>query len=464
MKKRIMIVEDEALIANDIAGQLQRAGYDIASIASSGEDALAILGESAPHLVLMDIRLKGKIGGIEAASRVRSERGLPVIFLTSHSDPETLARAKEGGHYGYLVKPFQSPTLLASIEMALCKHESDLALMEREAWLTTVLQVTTAPTVVTDTNGAIQFLNTGAEELLHCKLPSVAGLPWNQVALLFEQKSNTPAEDLVAAAMRRASALRLPPGVILRNGPGPDRSVEGEVAPSFMQGKPAGAVLTVRDVSERVQEETKARQNEKMLALGRLAGGIAHDINNLLTIIIGHGTLLLEEMPDAERLDSIKAILVAAHRAEKTGAQLLTLGRKQILTTEVLNVNECISQAAQAIVPSLGPRVQLSMNLDRDAGAVRMNAAQFEQVVVNLALNARDAMPNGGTIVISTSKLNRAAAISGVEKTENFVRITVADSGGGISPEIREHLFEPFFTTKPFGAGTGLGLELSMYR
>ena len=139
---------------------------------------------------------------------------------------------------------------------------------------------------------------------------------------------------------------------------------------------------------------------------------------------------------------------------------MLTLSRKRVLITEVLKVNDCVGRVTRMISPSLGPDIHLSVDLDEEAGNVRMNSEQFDQVLLNLVLNARDAMPKGGRIVVSTSNVDAIVGKTASGATGTFVRMTVTDSGLGISPEVREHLFEPFFTTKAHGKGTGLGLAM----
>ena len=459
-QKKVMIVEDEGLIANDIADQLRKGGFEITEICASGEEALASLRNSAPDLVLMDIRLKGKLDGIEAALRIRAEYKVPVVFLTSHADAATLAKAKQAEPYGYVVKPFRQLSLCSAIEIALHKHDAERALVEREAWLTTVLQAISDPTIVVDANGAIQFLNTSAERLLSCVLADVAGLKWHSRTPLFHQVSGKKADDLVERAMLGSATVKLPLGIVLRKGEGDDLAVEGEVSPSIRQGNVVGAVITIRDVSGRNQEEAEVREQHKMSAISRLAGGIAHDFNNLLTVIIGHGTLLSARLSDPDDLTSIEALLEGAHAAAETARQLLTLSRKTMLKSEILAVNDCVGRVARMISPSLGSNVDLSLDLDKDAGRVRMNGAQLDQIVLNLTLNARDAMPNGGTILISTSRFDRVVNTAAGDVTETFARVTVADSGEGMSAEVQEHIFEPFFTTKRKGGGTGLGLAM----
>ena len=459
-QKKVMIVEDEGLIANDIAGQLAKSGYEVVSISSSGEEALTSLETCTPDLVLMDIRLKGKLDGIDTAMKVRSNHDLPVIFLTSHADQETLARAKHAEPFGYLVKPFRQLNLCSAIEMALYKHQSERVLAQREAWLATVLQSTADPTIVTDGDGFIQFLNTNAERLLNITSAGASGFHWTKAAPLFEKRSGLPADDLAPVAALRMTTLVLPRGLVLRRQDGTEVEIEGELSPSALRDSIAGTVITIRDVSQRNQEEAEFRHEQKMIAVGRMAGGVAHDFNNLLTVILGHGSELASELTDPAALQRVQAIVDASTTAAGFTQQLLTLARKQVIRHEMFRVNDAILRIASTLKNSLGPNIELRTDLSDDAGKVRMSVATIEQVIMNLVLNSRDAMSSGGEIIISSGKKDRVSDRAFGNSTESLVQILVADTGSGMPLEVQEHIFEPFFTTKPHGKGTGLGLAI----
>jgi len=450
---KILVVEDEGIIANDIAFQLNRSGYDVLAIASSGEEALNLLQKLQPDLVLMDIRLRGELDGIDTASRVRSEYHLPIIFLTSHADAETLARAKHVTPSGYVVKPFRQVNLCSAIEMAVFKHKSDLALLEREAWLSTVLQSTADPMIVLNGHGRVQFLNPRAEQLLHRTLADSLGCHWTEVMPLADQQGALLDE---AALLRNSELL---PGTVLRLQDNSELTVEGEVAPSHAAGALAGMVITIRDVSRRKEQEASRRQEQKMSALGRLASGVAHDFNNLLTVIIGHVSQLKDKHTTDACAARIDAVLDAANTASGVTRQLLTMSGNLVLDAEELDINDHIQRLMALMNAALGPDISTSTNLDSSTGRILMNRSQFEQILMNLLMNARDAMPSGGEVTISTSNLDRPnTQQDGV--IDRYVRIFVKDSGPGIPVEMQEHIFDPFFTTKSQGMNCGLGLSI----
>ena len=220
--------------------------------------------------------------------------------------------------------------------------------------------------------------------------------------------------------------------------------------------------VSVRDISERKHLEAELLHAQKMEAVGRLAGGVAHDFNNILTAILGHAELLMENSSaDEVTRKGVGEIRTAAERAASLTRQLLAFSRKQILEPMVFCPNDVVAKAAAMLQRLIGEDVNLEMRLDGGCGRVKSDPGQIEQVIMNLAVNARDAMPHGGKLFIETANvmlspdcdMSRPEVPSG-----DYVMLAVTDTGEGISKEVQARLFEPFFTTKPNGKGTGLGL------
>jgi two-component system cell cycle sensor histidine kinase/response regulator CckA len=218
----------------------------------------------------------------------------------------------------------------------------------------------------------------------------------------------------------------------------------------------------VEDVTERREMELQLRQGQKMEAVGRLAGGIAHDFNNLLGVISGYAELVSEQIdPAGEVCNSVKQIRKAADRASSLTGQLLAFSRQQVLETKVLNLNLIVEDMIKMLERLLGEDVELRVSLDPALGAVKADQGQIEQVIMNLAVNARDAMPGGGNLAIHTGgvrfdadmALKHPPMIPG-----DYVLLSVGDTGTGMDKQTQAHIFEPFFTTKERGRGTGLGL------
>jgi PAS domain S-box-containing protein len=228
-------------------------------------------------------------------------------------------------------------------------------------------------------------------------------------------------------------------------------------------GKRVGLVVA-QDISERRHLESQLRQAQKMEAVGRLAGGVAHDFNNLLMVIKGHTELLLNALDSSDQITrKIEQIDKSADRASALTRQLLAFSRRQVLQPQVMNVNSTIEEMGKLLPRLIGEDIELIIRTDKKLGTVRADASQMEQVIMNLAVNARDAMPNGGKLLIETANINIDHSYTQshpLMKAGAYVLLTVTDNGTGMDAETQGHIFEPFFTTKEKGKGTGLGLAM----
>jgi two-component system cell cycle sensor histidine kinase/response regulator CckA len=236
-----------------------------------------------------------------------------------------------------------------------------------------------------------------------------------------------------------------------------------EVSLSHVQAEGASfAIAFVSDISQRKQLEEQLMHSQKMEAVGRLAGGVAHDFNNMLTVISGYERMILDELTEEDPLREYAGeVLEAANRAAELTSQLLTFSRRQVIQPRVMNVNTVLTHVEKMLRRLIGEDIELTLKLDEEVGNIRSDPSHIEQAIVNLAVNSRDAMPDGGRILIETANAhldeNYARTHLGV-KPGDFVMVAVSDTGHGMDAETRVRIFEPFFTTKEQGKGTGLGL------
>ncbi len=221
-------------------------------------------------------------------------------------------------------------------------------------------------------------------------------------------------------------------------------------------------VVAVRDISERKRLEEQLREAQKMEALGRLAGGVAHDFNNLLTVIGGNAQWLAGSLAEQDpRRPAVTEILEATNRAAALARRLLAFGRRQIIQPRVINLNDLVQDMRVLLRRVVGEHIELSFSLSPELGNVKADPGQIEQVILNLAVNARDAMPEGGRLTLATANVEweEEAAEPGAETCRGrCVLLAVEDTGCGMDEATRQRIFEPFFTTKPLGRGAGLGL------
>ncbi|MBM3557176.1 MAG: response regulator, partial [Alphaproteobacteria bacterium] len=284
-----------------------------------------------------------------------------------------------------------------------------------------------------------------------------ADLPGLPFLDLVGEADRAPTRDYLDA-MRRGASGNDP--LDIRAFGKPPRPVQ------ILAGRPSrergDVLLFVVDMSERRNLEQRVLHAQKMQAIGQMAGGVAHDFNNLLTAMIGHCDLLLERHPETDpSFADLQQIKQNAARAASLVRQLLAFSRRQTLRPETMDPAETLRELGDLLRRVLGTGIALDIAIARDAGLARADASQLEQVVVNLAVNARDAMPKGGDLRIGLRRYISQAAEELVPETVpagDYVRIDVVDTGIGVVPEHLDKIFEPFFTTKPVGSGTGLGL------
>jgi PAS domain S-box-containing protein len=218
--------------------------------------------------------------------------------------------------------------------------------------------------------------------------------------------------------------------------------------------------LLAENITQRKRTEMQLRQSQKMQSIGQLAGGIAHDFNNLLTVIAGQVELMMDAPLDGETQARLREVVFASERASSLTRQLLAFSRRQALQSRELDLNQVIGQMSQMLARLIGEHIELTFLPAPQPACIKADSSQIEQVMMNLAVNARDAMPRGGklTIAIDFAGVEESSGVAGMEPG-NYVRLNVTDTGCGMDHETQTRIFEPFFTTKPPGTGTGLGLS-----
>jgi signal transduction histidine kinase len=327
--------------------------------------------------------------------------------------------------------------------MALNKHRSEREVRRQGAWLQSVLEFLPGGVAVLDSNGTVRFLNRFARDLTKRQPQNGKDFPAAEL-FSFPGAERFWSRFMADPPNREETTVALPSDAKLENSP---VLIEGEIAASYEGERFAGLIVTFRDATARERAERARRHAEKMQALGRLAGGVAHDFNNLLGIIYGYADLL-DVDGAAQGASATAEIKKAVEMGSRVVGQLLAFSRKDTPKTSLVQVDAVIESSRGVLSRALGSEISLAVVVDSAIAPVRGDAGQIQQILLNLVMNARDAMPEGGDLTI-------ALANSG-----NYVRLLVSDTGTGMTSEVAERLFEPFFSTKAPGKGTGLGLSI----
>jgi two-component system cell cycle sensor histidine kinase/response regulator CckA len=472
---QILIVEDDSIIAMELQERLQGLGYNVCGVSASGQDAIHQANRLRPDLVLMDIRLRGAMDGVEAAAKIRAQQDIPVIYLTAYADQSTLQRAKVTQPYGYVLKPFGERELNTAVEIAIYKHCMERRLKESEQWLAATLRSIGDAVIATDETGSITFMNPVAEALTGWAQEDALGKGVTEVFRATKSVGHLYVEQAIDRVLSEGVAINLEERLLVARG-GRIMPIDDSLAPIVDDGgNVRGVVLVFRDTTERKRaEEEKERlqaqlfQAQRMEAVGVLAGGIAHDFNNLLTTIIGSSSLMLEGLSEGEPLhEGLERIKRAGDRGASLTRQILALSRKQVPELRVLDLNAVIIDMEKMLERLIGEDTDVVNAVKPGFRHVKADPAQIEQVIMNLVINAHEAMPEGGKLTMMTETIaldhdrcqHMPASYPGT-----FVRLSITDTGSGIDPEIMPRIFEPFFSTKEKGSGLGLAIADSITR
>jgi PAS domain S-box-containing protein len=462
----VLVVEDDAIISTHIAETLERLGYEVPATADGCDEALHEVAAHHPDLVLMDVRLRGPIDGIETVARLRRTSDVPVIYLTAHTDEATLSRAKETAPHGYLVKPFNERDLRTAIEVAIHKHALEREIAVRERWFSTTLASLGDAVLATDPEERVTFMNPVAEMITGWTSEQARGRPLGEVFRLVDERGD-PQEPPIRAAMRDRFTVALPPKLELVNQTGARRGVDDSAAPIVDdRGELLGGVIVFRDVTERRQLERRVEVAERLASLGTMASGIAHELNNPLAAVMGNVSFALEELGQlaesaaggldetrvAQCREALEDAAQGADRLRKIIDAMRWFLKRRSEKREVVDLPDLIEPALGVVRNTLQHKARV-VRAYGTTPFVDVDEGQLVQVLVNLLTNAADAIPDAradaNEIRISTFTDAGGRAV-----------VEVRDSGAGIAEAELARVFEPFFSTKGVGSGIGLGLAI----
>jgi PAS domain S-box-containing protein len=469
---RILVVEDERIVARDLADTLTDLGYFVMGTAATGAEAILQARTQRPDLVLMDIRLKGGVDGVQAAGKIRSERDIPVIFLTAHSDDETLRRAKQTDPFGYLVKPFKAPELRCAIEIALHKHEIDTRLRERERWLETTLRSIGEGVVATDAAQKVRILNPVAEALTGWTHAEALDRTLDEILNLVTEDDHARVDNPIQHAMDNRGVSKLPADVRLVAKSGTSVPIEDSAAAIVDdRGEVLGGVMVFRDITERRQAEEEIQRLNAELErrvvertgqleaankeLEAFSYSVAHDLRGPLRGIDGFSQALIEEHADnlgPAGLEHLHRVRSAVHRMAQLIDDLLRLSR--VAKRDFQRVTVDMSALAKQVVADLRaahPDRQIDIVI-QDSVIVQGDEHLLQIALENLIGNAWK----------FTGKTPHAKIEFGAFRENGKQICFVRDNGAGFNMEHTHQLFGAFqrlHADREF-EGNGIGLAI----
>jgi PAS domain S-box-containing protein len=463
--------------------------------AATGSDALALIAQRHPLLVLLDVHLPD-VDGLEVSRRIKAEWPDIVVIQISATATSTVDKVigLESGADCYLTTPVEPMELIAVTRAMLrLRHAETQAQEAGERYRMIVESAVDYAIFTCGLDARITSWNSGAQAIFGYSPQEIIGEPCARIFMADDIGADVPETEMRAAhsgistraerwhrrrdGTRFWSAGRM---VALRDRRSEvvgylkilyDRSIEKQARDALealnaeLEDRVAERTRDLAEANEKLRAEIaererageQIRQLQKMEALGQLTGGIAHDFNNLLTAILGGLEVTRRRTEDPRSVRLIDSSINAAQRGAKLIAQLMAFARKQNLQVEYLPLNTLVSDMQELLERSVGAAVRLALDLEPDVWPVMADANQLQTALLNLAINARDAMPNGGSLRIASGNVcieNDEADLS----AGDYATLTVQDNGTGMTEAVQARLFEPFFTTKEIGKGTGLGL------
>jgi two-component system, cell cycle sensor histidine kinase and response regulator CckA len=472
----ILVVEDERIVACDIEESLLALGYDVVGTAASADECWNAVARRRPDLVLMDVRIQGDVDGIETARRLRANYDIPVVYLTAYADERSIERACETSPHGYVLKPFRSGELRSAVEVALVKHRLETELKHRERWFSTTLDAIGDAVIAADRDGIVTLANPMACAILGKPREELVGASLRRVYRTLDERTRESLEDPSLDTARRDRNLRPPDRTALVTAGG-EVPIEESVAPILEEnGEVLGVVVVFRDATEARRHKERVALVDRLNSLGTLAAGVAHEINNPLTYVMGNAAVI------QQRLDALRRVLELGVAPPGVISGSLEGNLREMATGMVeiqdgaMRIRKIVNDLKIFSHPNPGPeefgdplsavkwalrvtdtlvrqRARLETVLE-PVPRVPCDDVRLGQVFLNLIMNAAQAIPDG-------EPASHVIAVKVGVEPDGRVSVTVRDTGSGMTPDVQRRIFEPFFTTKPFGSGTGLGLSIT---
>lgn len=466
MKSNILIFEDDPGVAHLQRRSLERAGFR-ALVATTFDEALAAVAHEHIALIVLDYGLPGGQNGLDFYSQLRrAGTDLPVIIVTGMSDEAVVIRALRTGVRDFVTKSAEYLNYLPeAVHRVLKQVSTERQLNQSQALLAGVFSSALDGILTVYEDQRITLFNDAAERMFGCSAENAVGRPLSSF-LASEEAGSASFLSQMTTGQLGSSRWEL-------NGMRADGSqfpLEASVSAGEIAGRWFNTIV-LRDVTERKQAEEllhkkdqQLRQQQKLEAVGSLAGGVAHEFNNLLQAIVGYTDFALDGLsPQEQRFQDLEQVMKAAQRATTLTRQLLSFSRRQPLERVQVDVKAAVAELMKMARPLIGADIELQTVFAQGTRPILADPGQLQQMLLNLCINARDAMPKGGRVMLRVEPTELTEAYCQGHsslKPGRYLLISVSDNGCGMAPEVKERIFEPFFTTKEVGKGTGLGLAM----
>jgi two-component system, cell cycle sensor histidine kinase and response regulator CckA len=456
---KILLVEDHPGSRRNLQRLIAKRGHDVTAVGSAEEAEAALAAETFPFLIL-DWMLPGK-SGVDLCRELRAGPAgdeMFILLVTAKADTEDLEQALEAGANDYLTKPLDVGLLDVRISVAerqirelTERNQARAALLESARTMTNILEKTTDGFFAVDSEWKLTYVNSAAELMMGRKRGELlGGLIWEKfpelIGSIFQENYEKVMADKIAIEFEASD---------------PSGKVWYDVHAYRSDG---GVSIFFRDISERKKSETERLTTSKLESLGTLAGGIAHDLNNILTVISGNIGLAQIEAPadSGSLLGFLSKAGQAAQHAAHLSSQLLTFSKGGAPLKKVVSMGELLEHSAEFGL--YGSNLRADFDIAIDLWKAEVDAGQIEQVVNALMLNAREAMPQGGTVRVRARNVVFEEHTNAPLPAGRYVKVTIADRGAGIADELRSKIFDPYFTTKPSATGLGLAISYSVVK
>ncbi|MDB9375945.1 hybrid sensor histidine kinase/response regulator [Nodularia sphaerocarpa] len=470
---KIVIVEDEAIVAKDLRNRLEKFGYIVSGVASSGQEAINKSLEFCPDLVLMDIRLKGVMDGIEAAHEIHKHLDIPIIYLTAYADDKTLDRAKVTEPFGYLLKPFKERELQINIEIALTKHSLEKQLRTHQKWLSTLLNSISDGVISSDFEELVTFMNPVAESLTGWKQEEACGRNSSEVFNIAHGETHEPVENPIIKVLEEGNVVGLPAETVLISRNGTKIPIDDSAAPiKDDQDRITGAVLIFRDVTERKQAmEARQKQVEQEQLLAQLAeinqlkneflNLLSHELRSPLSNMKVMIQMLQMSITPEENQRYLEMLSIECDREMVLINDLLDLQRleseaRPVITPDVLLLEQWIPWIIEPFKVRIQQHQQtLQLNLPSNIPSLFSDGTSLERILSELLNNACKYTPSGGEIILSVDHNSSEIPSQTIITIRNSLEIPTAEI---------PRLFDKFYRLPHADiwnqGGTGLGLSI----